>query len=64
MRGGLSSTKETDILDVWFDSGSSSIATLEARDHLALAGRMFTSKVAISFRGWFNSSLMVRAGGA
>jgi len=27
-------TKETDILDVWFDSGSSSIAVLEARDNL------------------------------
>src|SRR5437870_1529779 len=26
-------TKETDILDVWFDSGSSSIAVLESRDN-------------------------------
>ena len=32
-------TKETDILDVWFDSGSSSIAVLENREELALARR-------------------------
>ena len=31
-------TKETDILDVWFDSGASSIAVLENREELALAG--------------------------
>jgi isoleucyl-tRNA synthetase len=51
-------TKETDILDVWFDSGVSSIAVLENR-----AGLRWPADVYIEggdqFRGWFNSSLMV-----
>jgi len=51
-------TKETDILDVWFDSGSSSIATLEARDHLRWPADVYIEG-GDQFRGWFNSSLMV-----
>ncbi|HYX27393.1 MAG TPA: isoleucine--tRNA ligase [Pyrinomonadaceae bacterium] len=56
--GGTEFTKETDILDVWFDSGSSSIAVLEARDHLRWPADVYIEG-GDQFRGWFNSSLMV-----
>jgi isoleucyl-tRNA synthetase len=50
-------TKEMDILDVWIDSGSSSLAVLEAR------GLPYPADVYLEggdqFRGWFNSSLVV-----
>jgi isoleucyl-tRNA synthetase len=55
---GAEFTKETDILDVWFDSGSSSIAVLEARDHLRWPADVYIEG-GDQFRGWFNSSLMV-----
>jgi isoleucyl-tRNA synthetase len=51
-------TKETDILDVWFDSGSSSIAVLESRDNLRWPADVYIEG-GDQFRGWFNSSLMV-----
>ena len=51
-------TKETDILDVWFDSGSSSIAVLEARDNLRWPADVYIEG-GDQFRGWFNSSLFV-----
>jgi isoleucyl-tRNA synthetase len=56
--GGGEFTKETDILDVWFDSGSSSIAVLEARDNLRWPADVYIEG-GDQFRGWFNSSLMV-----
>ncbi|HKP38075.1 MAG TPA: isoleucine--tRNA ligase [Pyrinomonadaceae bacterium] len=56
--GGTEFTKETDILDVWFDSGSSSIAVLEARDNLRWPADVYIEG-GDQFRGWFNSSLMV-----
>src|SRR5215831_7486881 len=56
--GGSEFTKETDILDVWFDSGSSSIAVLEARSHLRWPADVYIEG-GDQFRGWFNSSLMV-----
>jgi isoleucyl-tRNA synthetase len=56
--GATDFIKETDILDVWFDSGSSSIATLEARDHLRWPADVYIEG-GDQFRGWFNSSLMV-----
>jgi isoleucyl-tRNA synthetase len=50
-------TKEMDILDVWLDSGSSSLAVLEPR------GLPYPADVYLEggdqFRGWFNSSLVV-----
>src|SRR5438876_1411539 len=55
---GVEFTKETDILDVWFDSGSSSIAVLESRDHLRWPADVYIEG-GDQFRGWFNSSLMV-----
>ena len=50
-------SKETDIMDVWFDSGSSSIAVCKARGYkhpvdLYLEG-------SDQYRGWFNSSLII-----
>jgi len=51
-------SKETDILDVWFDSGSSSIAVLENRDNLRWPADVYIEG-GDQFRGWFNSSLMV-----
>lgn len=51
-------TKETDILDVWFDSGSSSIAVLEGRDNLRWPADIYMEG-GDQFRGWFNSSLFV-----
>ncbi|HVF23005.1 MAG TPA: isoleucine--tRNA ligase, partial [Pyrinomonadaceae bacterium] len=51
-------TKETDILDVWFDSGVSSIAVLENREELRWPADVYIEG-GDQFRGWFNSSLMV-----
>ncbi len=50
-------TKETDILDVWFDSGSSCVAVLETRDNLGFPADVYLEG-GDQFRGWFNSSLM------
>ncbi len=47
--------KETDILDVWFDSGSSHAAVL-AREGLRRPADLYLEG-ADQFRGWFNSSL-------
>src|ERR1700752_2831978 len=51
-------TKETDILDVWFDSGVSSIAVLENRPGLCWPADVYIEG-GDQFRGWFNSSLIV-----
>ena len=58
--GGDEWTKETDILDVWFDSGTSSIAVLEnpRREELRWPADVYIEG-GDQFRGWFNSSLMV-----
>ena len=56
--GATEWTKETDILDVWFDSGSSSIAVLEKNDELRWPADVYIEG-GDQFRGWFNSSLMV-----
>lgn len=56
--GATEFTKETDILDVWFDSGSSSIAVLESRENLRWPADVYIEG-GDQFRGWFNSSLMV-----
>jgi len=55
---GADFTKETDILDVWFDSGSSSIAVLESRENLRWPADVYIEG-GDQFRGWFNSSLFV-----
>jgi len=51
-------TKETDILDVWFDSGVSSIAVLDSDNSLRWPADVYIEG-GDQFRGWFNSSLMV-----
>jgi isoleucyl-tRNA synthetase len=51
-------TKETDILDVWFDSGSSSLAVLVAERNLPWPADVYIEGPD-QHRGWFNSSLMV-----
>jgi isoleucyl-tRNA synthetase len=51
-------TKETDILDVWFDSGSSSLAVLVAERHLPWPADVYLEGPD-QHRGWFSSSLMV-----
>ena len=51
-------TKETDILDVWFDSGTSSVAVLENREELRWPADVYIEG-GDQFRGWFNSSLMI-----
>ena len=51
-------TKETDILDVWFDSGVSSIAVLDGDTNLRWPADVYIEG-GDQFRGWFNSSLMV-----
>jgi isoleucyl-tRNA synthetase len=56
--GAAEFTKETDILDVWFDSGSSSIAVLENRANLRWPADVYIEG-GDQFRGWFNSSLFV-----
>ena len=49
-------TKETDIMDVWFDSGSSHQAVLEERDDLKRPADLYLEG-SDQYRGWFNSSL-------
>ena len=56
--GAAEWTKESDILDVWFDSGCSSIAVLENREELRWPADVYLEG-GDQFRGWFNSSLMV-----
>src|SRR5207302_2899496 len=57
---GTKFDKETDILDVWFDSGSSSFAVLENNERWPLL--RWPADVYLEgsdqHRGWFNSSLM------
>ncbi|HYY41572.1 MAG TPA: class I tRNA ligase family protein, partial [Pyrinomonadaceae bacterium] len=47
-----------DILDVWFDSGSSCVAVLEHYDELHFPADIYLEG-GDQYRGWFNSSLMV-----
>jgi len=49
-------TKETDIMDVWFDSGSSHEAVLRHYDGLEFPADLYLEG-SDQYRGWFNSSL-------
>ncbi|HLQ75319.1 MAG TPA: isoleucine--tRNA ligase [Alloiococcus sp.] len=49
-------TKETDIMDVWFDSGSSHEAVLKGRDYLSYPADLYLEG-SDQYRGWFNSSI-------
>ena len=52
--------KESDILDVWFDSGSSHLAVLQKKEGKARADVYLEGPD--QFRGWFQSSLLVALG--
>ncbi len=49
-------TKEKDIMDVWFDSGSSHEAVLRGRENLTFPADMYLEG-SDQYRGWFNSSI-------
>ena len=49
--------KDTDIMDVWFDSGSTHVAVLEERPELSWPADLYMEG-ADQFRGWFQSSLL------
>lgn len=49
--------KENDIMDVWFDSGSSHAAVLETREGLSSPADMYLEG-SDQHRGWFQSSLL------
>ena len=56
--GKTSFRKETDILDVWFDSGVSHLAVLTPQNSLPWPADMYLEG-GDQYRGWFHSSLLV-----
>ena len=59
--GGTEFSKESDILDVWFDSGSSHLAVLNDRFGLPWPADVYLEG-GDQYRGWFHSSLLVGTG--
>ena len=55
--GGTHFRKETDIMDVWFDSGSSHMAVARKRPELCWPASMYLEG-SDQHRGWFQSSLL------
>ena len=55
--GGTDFDKEKDIMDVWFDSGSSHAAVCKNRDYLTWPADLYLEG-ADQYRGWFQSSLL------
>ncbi|MEN8190413.1 MAG: class I tRNA ligase family protein, partial [Thermodesulfobacteriota bacterium] len=53
--------KEEDILDVWFDSGTSHAAVCEVRDELSWPADLYLEG-SDQHRGWFQSSLLTSVG--
>ncbi|HHU30427.1 MAG: isoleucine--tRNA ligase [Bacillota bacterium] len=53
-------TKETDIMDVWFDSGSTHAAALETHPDLHFPADLYLEG-SDQYRGWFQSSLLTAA---
>ena len=53
--------KETDILDVWFESGASHQAVLKTRDDLSFPADLYLEG-SDQHRGWFQASLLVAMG--
>ncbi|MCP4681341.1 MAG: isoleucine--tRNA ligase [Desulfobacterales bacterium] len=53
--------KETDILDVWFDSGVSYAAVMEGREYLDSPSDLYLEG-SDQHRGWFHSSLLCSVG--
>jgi len=59
--GGREFRKEEDILDVWFDSGTSHAAVLEERPELSSPADLYLEG-SDQHRGWFQSSLLASVG--
>jgi isoleucyl-tRNA synthetase len=59
--GGSEFSKESDILDVWFDSGSSHLAVLNDQFGLRWPADVYLEG-GDQYRGWFHSSLLVGVG--
>ena len=59
--GGRAFERERDILDVWFDSGSSHEAVLAKRPNLTWPADLYLEGTD-QYRGWFQSSLLVGLG--
>jgi isoleucyl-tRNA synthetase len=59
--GGREFDAERNILDVWFDSGSSSLAVLAVRPELTWPSDLYLEGTD-QYRGWFQSSLLVGVG--
>ncbi|HYL79917.1 MAG TPA: isoleucine--tRNA ligase, partial [Candidatus Acidoferrum sp.] len=59
--GGQEFKKESDILDVWFDSGVSQAAVLRARPDQRWPAEMYLEG-SDQHRGWFHSSLLAAVG--
>ncbi len=55
--GHTSFDKEKDIMDVWFDSGSTHSSVLKQRDYLTWPADLYLEG-ADQYRGWFQSSLL------
>ena len=55
--GCTSFKKETDIMDVWFDSGVSHAAVMDEREELSSPADLYLEG-ADQYRGWFQSSLL------
>ena len=59
--GGSNFVRESDILDVWFDSGSTHACVLEQRSELASPADLYLEG-SDQHRGWFQSSLLESVG--
>jgi isoleucyl-tRNA synthetase len=59
--GGAEFSKENDILDVWFDSGSSHLAVLKEENGLRWPAELYMEG-GDQYRGWFQSSLLIGVG--
>ncbi len=59
--GGIHWKKETDILDVWFDSGTSFAAVCEQRPECTFPADMYLEG-SDQHRGWFHSSMLAAMG--
>jgi isoleucyl-tRNA synthetase len=59
--GNRTFRKESDILDVWFDSGSSHLATLIPQNGVTWPSDMYIEG-GDQYRGWFHSSLLIGVG--
>jgi isoleucyl-tRNA synthetase len=59
--GSTTFRKETDILDVWFDSGASNLAVLTPENNLRWPSDMYLEG-GDQYRGWFQSSLLIGVG--